>query len=40
MFQIVKEFLLAAAFLTAIFAAAIHQFAPNAWLQIMQLLKF
>lgn len=38
MFQIVKDFLLAAAFLTAIFAAALQQFAPDAWVQILKLL--
>lgn len=33
-----KEFLLAALFLAAIFGAAIHQFAPDAWAQILHLL--
>ena len=33
-----KELLLAAAFLTAIFGTAIQQFAPDAWVQILHLL--
>lgn len=37
--RIVKEFLVSAAFLIAIFAAAIQQFAPDAWAQILNLLK-
>lgn len=37
--RIVKEFLVSAAFLIAIFAVAIQQFAPDAWAQILNLLK-
>ena len=37
--QTVKEFLVSAAFLIAIFAAAVQQFAPDAWAQILNLLK-
>ncbi|GEM_PF-5101592 len=33
-----KELLLAAAFLIAIFGAAIHEFAPDVWIQILRLL--
>ena len=38
MFRILKELALAAAFLCAIFGAAIQQFAPDAWAQILHLL--
>lgn len=38
MFQILKDFLVAAAFLAAIFGAAIKEFAPDVWIQILRLL--
>ncbi len=40
MFRIFKEFLIAIAFLSAIFGSAIQQFAPDAWAQILHLLGF
>jgi len=38
MIRIMKEFLLAAAFLATIFGAAMHEFAPQALEQLLHLL--